>query len=176
VEAIRSSPFVRKNMAYLCGMSDYGIRMFLTDFQKVALQPMLSWEDILFMRDRGFSFGSHSCSHPFLPDLSEAELLTELSESQARIAETTGDKVDFFCYPYSASSDRIKRVLLLSNYLAAFEGGQVPCERFDEPFAIPRVLVTREVPAWEFKFYFSRGFNWYSTVMDSFRSNLTRRA
>ncbi|MCP3875279.1 MAG: polysaccharide deacetylase family protein [Desulfobacteraceae bacterium] len=172
LNAIRSSDFVKKNVFYLTCMSDPELIKYLVEFKNVSTQPMLTWEDILYMKDKGVCFGSHTCSHPFLPELSETEIVSEITISKALIENRIGRKVEFFCYPYSILSDRVKQFLPDAGYKAGFVVDQTVCTNLDDPFAVHRVSVSRDMPDWEFRFIFSQGYVWYSNLRDLVKKRL----
>jgi peptidoglycan/xylan/chitin deacetylase (PgdA/CDA1 family) len=51
------------------------------------------------MRDAGMSIQSHTCSHPFLSELSEGRLRDELAGSKARIDDELGQDTGTLAYP-----------------------------------------------------------------------------
>jgi peptidoglycan/xylan/chitin deacetylase (PgdA/CDA1 family) len=83
----------------------------------------LSSEEILEMSRAGISFGSHSCSHPILSNISPGQAQDEIIKSKAKIEQIVGEKVDFFAYPNGTKrdfNDRIIEILKDSGYKAAF--------------------------------------------------------
>ena len=58
--------------------------------------------------------GSHSCSHPWLDKLGDADAVREISESRAFLQRTFGVAVDHFAYPFgdytAATQDILKRL------------------------------------------------------------------
>lgn len=81
--------------------------------------PLLSWPEVHELADAGWTFGSHTLTHRYLPRLDEAEIVHEVTESRLQIADRLGKPVDLFAYPYGASDERVRRIVAASGYLAA---------------------------------------------------------
>jgi peptidoglycan/xylan/chitin deacetylase (PgdA/CDA1 family) len=67
----------------------------------------LSWEELRKLADAGWEIGSHTCSHPYLPDLDEAALSHELRDSRARIEAELGQPCTSLAYPYGGVDARV---------------------------------------------------------------------
>jgi len=80
----------------------------------------LTWNEVKKMSDEGVVFGSHSLSHPHLPDLSDSQLWIEVDDSKKMIEDKTGKPVDFFCYPYGDFDERVIEKVQLAGYKNAF--------------------------------------------------------
>ncbi|MCW3008751.1 MAG: polysaccharide deacetylase family protein [Solirubrobacterales bacterium] len=55
----------------------------------------------------GHALGDHSWSHPYLPNLSTAEITRQLGDTQAAIRQATGTQVQLFRPPYGAHDARV---------------------------------------------------------------------
>jgi peptidoglycan/xylan/chitin deacetylase (PgdA/CDA1 family) len=75
----------------------------------------LSWDEISELAGRGFSFGSHTCTHRDLTRLKPCEVRDE-----ARIEEMLGRPVRTLSYPFGRFNDLISREAALAGYAAAF--------------------------------------------------------
>jgi peptidoglycan/xylan/chitin deacetylase (PgdA/CDA1 family) len=62
--------------------------------------PVLSWDQLRQMRDRGFTIGSHSVSHIDCAAEPEAMVSTELAESRDALRRELGVTEPLFGYPY----------------------------------------------------------------------------
>jgi peptidoglycan/xylan/chitin deacetylase (PgdA/CDA1 family) len=94
--------------------------------------------DLAGLAQNGFNFGAHSISHPVLPSLSVNEAEHEIAGSKAQIEERTGQRVDFFAYPYGRWSPAV-RDLVSRHYQGACSTGAGVVEQDADPFALPRV-------------------------------------
>lgn len=61
----------------------------------------LTWNEVRRLTEQGFSFGSHTVTHPKLIEFTRREIEYELCHSMEVIKKNTGLPTDTFCYPYS---------------------------------------------------------------------------
>lgn len=61
----------------------------------------LCWQEVRELHRRGFSFGSHTVTHPRLHDLPWARIALELAESRQQIEEELQCDVVDFAYPFA---------------------------------------------------------------------------
>ena len=64
-----------------------------------AWAGMMSWRQVRALASAGHEIGSHSMSHPLLPQCDARTLRDEVGRSKARIEEELGAPVESFCYP-----------------------------------------------------------------------------
>lgn len=65
-------------------------------------------EEIERMRALGHGFGNHTWSHPFLPELSQAELAEQIARTAEAIAQANGGAVpSFFRPPYGSRTPQV---------------------------------------------------------------------
>jgi len=170
METIRSSEFVRKNMGFLLNYSDEKLKELIYSLNEVASQQICQWDDVKEMSEQGVSFGSHSCKHWFLSDLSTEDLIQEVKNSKVKIEKMIGKEVKLFAYPFGNYSKKVKKVLSQQGYEAAFSAVQAPCDNYFDRYAINRILIHKDISFREFKFYLCRGFNWYSWMRNILKS------
>jgi peptidoglycan/xylan/chitin deacetylase (PgdA/CDA1 family) len=84
--------------------------------------PLMTWAEARDMVEAGFTFASHTVSHPRLPTLDRAAARREIQESKHMLEDQLGAAVDFFSYPYSAHDDAIRQMVAESGYTAACGG------------------------------------------------------
>lgn len=126
----------------------------LSNWEGQAPYPLLSWDEVRELRQYGFTFGSHTLTHPFLTGLSDEDARREIRESKDYIEKQLGEKIDFFAYPYSDMDLRIQNIVQESGYLAACSGGRLDWNFFN----MWRALCTRNDGSQTYKFK-ARG--WY---------------
>jgi peptidoglycan/xylan/chitin deacetylase (PgdA/CDA1 family) len=80
----------------------------------------MTWATLRELSERGVEIGSHTVSHPHLPQLSDAELRRELGESKERIEDELARPCPTFAYPYGDEDERVRRAAGAAGYLAAF--------------------------------------------------------
>jgi peptidoglycan/xylan/chitin deacetylase (PgdA/CDA1 family)/GT2 family glycosyltransferase len=68
---------------------------------------LLSLAQIRELHRHGIQFGSHSLTHPFLTQLSNADLRREVADSKRRLEDFLGSEVSCFAYPYGDVDARV---------------------------------------------------------------------
>lgn len=84
-----------------------------------AWDGMLRWDDLRALHAAGHEIGSHSHSHPLLPDCSDPELERELTQSKLEIERAIGASVTSFCYPNGDWNPRVLDAVRKSGYARA---------------------------------------------------------
>jgi peptidoglycan/xylan/chitin deacetylase (PgdA/CDA1 family) len=90
------------------------------DRHRDARERILTADELRHMRDAGALIGSHGVTHRPLTQLSEPEVLAELSESRRQLTEILGQDVNLFALPYGAGSDDIVRLASAAGYARLF--------------------------------------------------------
>jgi peptidoglycan/xylan/chitin deacetylase (PgdA/CDA1 family) len=102
----------------------------------------LSAEQMRQMAD-SVSFQSHTASHRALPELPPEELARELTDSQEKLADITGQMVDVLAYPEGEHNAAVRRMAARCFHYAV-------CTRFGyyfsgtAPYEIHRIAVARD--------------------------------
>jgi peptidoglycan/xylan/chitin deacetylase (PgdA/CDA1 family) len=99
-------------------------------------EESLGWSELELLREAGWEVGSHTVTHPLLPDLDDAELERELVDSSATIRRRLGS-CETLAYPYGRADERTSAAAARAGYLAAFTLGRA--HRPDEPLRRPRL-------------------------------------
>lgn len=107
-------------------------------------------EQILEMSQSGLvSVQSHTATHPYLDELSEEELISELERSQLAITRLTGIQPDVLCYPSGKRNALVKEVAA-RYYNYALIMGPSGYVTGDDPYVIGRYYVSRDTGLSEF--------------------------
>ncbi|TWJ17317.1 polysaccharide deacetylase family protein [Geobacter argillaceus] len=85
----------------------------------IAKHNYLTHQQILEMYSHGWEFGSHTVSHPHLPQVATELKRLELAESRQALATIIDGSVDFFCYPYGEYDQETIKQLAELGYRAA---------------------------------------------------------
>ena len=99
-------------------------------------EESLGWCELELLREAGWEVGSHTATHPLLPDLDDADLERELLDSHATIQKRLGS-CETLSYPYGRADERTFAAAARAGYLAAFTLGRA--HRPDEPLHRPRL-------------------------------------
>ncbi|MBI4368564.1 MAG: polysaccharide deacetylase family protein [Candidatus Omnitrophica bacterium] len=66
------------------------------------------------------TFGSHTLTHPDLPDTGRAQAEVEIVESRKRLEESFDQTIDYFCYPSGLFNEDIIQLVEAAGYKMAF--------------------------------------------------------
>jgi peptidoglycan/xylan/chitin deacetylase (PgdA/CDA1 family) len=99
------------------------------------LRP-LSWSDLELLRECGWEVGSHTVTHPLLPDVDDTRREHELLESRLVLEKRLGS-CETLSYPYGRTDERTLAGAARAGYLGAFTLGRV--HRPEEPLRRPRL-------------------------------------
>jgi peptidoglycan/xylan/chitin deacetylase (PgdA/CDA1 family) len=114
-----------------------GIDHWLETEYAPEMQP-LSWDALESLQEVGWEIGSHTVTHPRLPDLDDATLARELAESRRAITERAG-ACRVLAYPYGDADARVAAAAAAAGYDAACTLSI--SHRVDELFRRPRTGV-----------------------------------
>ena len=70
----------------------------------------LDWDEIRAMESEGFSFGSHTCTHPNMTLLTSEELVAEVDRSVAEVTERLG-RCSSFAYPFGMVDEAVMQAV-----------------------------------------------------------------
>jgi peptidoglycan/xylan/chitin deacetylase (PgdA/CDA1 family) len=105
----------------------------------VAAEPevfrTMRWDDLRELVERGVEVGSHTCTHPHLPDLDDADLRRELVESREQLEDELGRPCRYVAYPFGEADARVAAAAAAAGYDAAFALGPL---RAGSRFMVPR--------------------------------------
>jgi peptidoglycan/xylan/chitin deacetylase (PgdA/CDA1 family) len=110
-----------------------------------AGDPVLDWDQVHELRAHGIQIGSHGHSHRALDCLPAAEAEREARLSRQILADGLGEAVVSFAYPYGYSSAAVRRAVRAAGYSSACGVKNALSHQGDDPFALARVLVTRDM-------------------------------
>ncbi len=116
----------------------------------VEIPPvMLSWDDIRQMHRLGMTIGSHTMTHPNLPNAGAAAARVELVASKRRLEDEINAPVTMFSYP-NGGADRymtaeIARLVKESGYEAATTSRNAFAASTSDLFALERVQVSQRL-------------------------------
>jgi peptidoglycan/xylan/chitin deacetylase (PgdA/CDA1 family) len=100
----------------------------------------VDWTMLEEMKEGPFEVGSHTLTHPHLPELDDEALRHELWESRARVKERLGS-CDTLAYPFGEWSPRVAEAAAECGYRFAFSLPTTHGQRTAGPHSIPRVNV-----------------------------------
>jgi peptidoglycan/xylan/chitin deacetylase (PgdA/CDA1 family) len=104
----------------------------------------MAWDELRELTRRGVEIGSHTVSHPHLPELSGAELRRQLEDSRRELEDMLRATCRYLAYPYGHDDPRVHRAAEQAGYDAAFSLISKPWARRENRFALPRVDLYRK--------------------------------
>lgn len=114
------------------------------DYEKgIAHSDLMSEEEMRDWARQGMEAGSHTLSHPRLPDLSESEARAEIKGSREQLERLLGEPVTAFCYPYGHETPALRDLVREAGYTNATTTAGGLARPDDDPFGLPRVVVAR---------------------------------
>lgn len=73
--------------------------------------PLLGWDALCALVEKGLTLGSHSRTHPDLTRVSDDQLADEVEGSADDLERRTGVRPRAFCYPYGRLDERVARAV-----------------------------------------------------------------
>ncbi len=104
--------------------------------------PLLGWEEIHQLRDKGIEFGSHSVSHLPLTALSLEEVVREGARSKTILERQLGVPIHSFAYPYGDVDEVVQHLIGACGYIFGLSCRQEMSRFGDSLLALPRIEVT----------------------------------
>ncbi len=129
-------------------MSWPGVDRWLLGEHRTELTPM-SWDELVSLADSGWEVGSHTCSHPRLPELEPAALDAELRDSKAEIETRLARDCRSLAYPYGVRDQRVVAAARRAGYEVAARLGRDP--RPAQPLDWPRMFIDHSDNSWRFR-------------------------
>jgi glycosyltransferase involved in cell wall biosynthesis/peptidoglycan/xylan/chitin deacetylase (PgdA/CDA1 family)/SAM-dependent methyltransferase len=104
--------------------------------------PLLSWEEVLALREAGTEFGCHSSVHRPMTGMRLPEMTEDAVRARAILEEGLATSVKTFSYPYGAQNGLVRQVIASLGFL-----GAVSCEPGisrlgNDPLRLPRIEVS----------------------------------
>lgn len=126
---------------------------------------LLSWAQIREMQSHGFQFGSHTLTHPYLPDLPDEQLRREVSDSKQRLEEALGAEVSAFAYPYGGVDRRVRSAVAEAGYKVAFTRLPGP-NWWNDPLCQRRAEVNEHTSLLDFAFQLRTGYGFAQSISE----------
>ena len=111
---------------------------------------LLSWSQVKTMADAGIDFGSHSLTHPWLTDCSDAGLREEVADSKKIIEDHIGRQVRHFCYPYGRYDQRVEEAVRNAGYESACTTQKGVVMHGENPWRLPRLSIGKRMGLYRF--------------------------
>jgi peptidoglycan/xylan/chitin deacetylase (PgdA/CDA1 family) len=114
-----------------------------------APRVMLTWDEVREMHAMGMTIGSHTMTHPNLPNAGLEAARAELVQSKARLEQEIGAPVTMFSYPNGGaerySTPELQRVVAEVGFAAATTSHNAFAGQQSDIFALERVQVAERL-------------------------------
>jgi peptidoglycan/xylan/chitin deacetylase (PgdA/CDA1 family) len=104
--------------------------------------PLLSWEEVLALREAGIEFGCHSSLHRPMTGMRLPEMAADAVRARAFLEEGLATSVNTIAYPYGAQSELVRRVIEDLGFRGAVSCEPGPSRLGNDPLRLPRIEVS----------------------------------
>ena len=115
-----------------------GLNVDVPDLPPEEFQA-LGWDEARLMQDHNIEIGSHTATHPILPNVSDKILADELRVSKTMLEDKLQKQTVHFCYPNGNAAKRERDAAKNAGYASAVTTELRLCENSDDPFLLPRI-------------------------------------
>ena len=115
--------------------------------------PLMTWAEAKQVSQLGFDVASHSLEHRRLTDLTEHELMHDLSTSRSLLAAQVGSDSRVLCYPYGACDPHVIKAAAAAGYCAAVVAST---ESTNSLFQLNRVGLGPQTTPQQFRYMLSQ--------------------
>jgi peptidoglycan/xylan/chitin deacetylase (PgdA/CDA1 family) len=120
----------------------------------------LGLKEIREMQSYGISFGSHSCHHKKLTDLSIERCRDEIFESKVKLGKTINSEIKYFCYPGGFFNEDIKGLVKKAGYSAACSTIMYGTNTEKDIYQLKRIWVLNHDSLFDFKMQLIGAYDW----------------
>lgn len=111
----------------------------------------LSKAQLRELSNLGFEIGCHSMTHPYLSDLDDGKLRSEIELPKMVLQEIIGEPVEHFSCPGGRHDPRVSDVAKRAGFRTVADSTPRANSPSTDLFALGRVAITREIDAAEFQ-------------------------
>jgi peptidoglycan/xylan/chitin deacetylase (PgdA/CDA1 family) len=106
----------------------------------------VTWDQLREMSRAGVEIGSHTATHPILPNISLEQVRRELMESRRRIAAEINCPVELFCYPNGDYNNAVISEVERAGYSCAVTVACGLNDRHTSPLRLKRIHAEDDLP------------------------------
>ena len=104
-------------------------------------EAVMEWEDVERLARAGVAVGSHTRTHPRLPELGREELAEEVAQSLRELRARLPDALPVLAYPNGAHDTAVRRATIDAGYEAAHTTEKGRNGAGTDPFCLRRISV-----------------------------------
>lgn len=102
---------------------------------------LMDWDQAKELSAAGFDIGSHSVTHPVLPDIASALATQEVCASKHQLEDRLGIGIRHFAYPYGRFDQRIRDLVCEAGYESACSTLSGFANHESDRFALRRIEI-----------------------------------
>jgi peptidoglycan/xylan/chitin deacetylase (PgdA/CDA1 family) len=103
--------------------------------------PLLSWDELAFLRGRGVRVGSASASHRVLTGATSELVAREAVSSRLALETRLGAPARAFAYPFGAEDEVVQHIVGACGYACGLTRRRGRAGLWDSPLSLPRIEV-----------------------------------
>ena len=123
--------------------------------QDKAVEPLISWDHIRQMQNKGITFASHTCTHPLLNKIPYDQARYEIGVSRDKLEQGLGGAVESFCYPYGEYNQEVVNLVREAGYKAACITDHGNRHTREDIYTLRRVFIWPDTTLMRFAYYLS---------------------
>lgn len=114
-------------------------------------EKFLTWKEVQELSDLGWEIGSHGANHLDFTQCEPNLVKDELKKSKFDIEKRLNKTCDHFSYPWGKHTLMVKTVVKELGYKYAVGGCHAPINNQSNPFALPRINISKNYSFQDFK-------------------------
>lgn len=112
--------------------------------------PIMTWEELYRLQEKGWEMAGHTRTHPHLDLLSDTDSVREMMEGREDLAAHLGAAPQTFCYPFGGVNARTPILASEAGFVAACTTKSGLARTETDPFLLPRVKIAYRDDVWGF--------------------------
>jgi len=104
--------------------------------------PLMTWEHIHELNEKGIKFGSHTSNHKPLTALNPEQLACQFLNSLNILKDHLGSHINSIAYPYGDYDPVVKHLAGACGFTFALTCEDGKCNKFSELLALPRIEIS----------------------------------
>jgi len=114
------------------------------DADKLGIRkPTMNAAQLRTWSDAGMEVGAHTCTHPYLTQCDDTQLVHEIAGSKASLEQVIDKPISQFCYPYGDVNTRVANATRQAGFTAATTTQRGRANKDNDPMLLPRIKITR---------------------------------
>ncbi len=116
---------------------------FFIQVDGIGRDDYMTREQVQDLLDNGFTIGSHTVHHGFLPNLNTDEKIAEITTSKALLENMLGVDINLFSYPGGGFDSESRDITIAAGYTGAVATHPGPNYPNKDPYALKRIRIAR---------------------------------